>query len=351
LEPQDYHQKLSEPNTVVIDVRNTYESDIGRFGKQEGIGGATLIVPEMRKSTDFPAWINKEETKQKLQGKNVLMYCTGGVRCERASALLKKEYGDSVEGVYQLQGGIEKYLLQFPDGGFWHGKNYVFDKREAFSVDNREGVGGVLKVGSAAVVPASASTCGNEGAAAAPEKKKKKRKRAEVEGPPAEGILGVCVACSVPWDRYIGKKKCAMCGVPVLMCEKCCTKKADKPLPSSSTKTPAPTAVLRCPLCVAENCTVPVTDIEFTANGVVAKPVAKKPRSGEAETGEGGASASAAGVAARTVCKWGGGHAAGKKKARQQERGDRKAASGVHIARPCKFGRACTRADCWFTHE
>lgn len=337
MEPKDYHQKLSEPNTVVIDVRNTYESDIGRFGKQEGVGGATLIVPAMRKSTDFPAWITKEETKQMLQGKNVLMYCTGGVRCERASALLKKEYGESVQGVFQLQGGIEKYLMQFPDGGFWHGKNYVFDKREAFSVDNREGVGGVLKTG---------STTHTQDAASAPEKKKKKRKRTDEEAPPTEDILGVCAVCAVPWDRYIGKKKCAMCGVPVLMCEKCCTKKADKPLPTSSAAAAStcPSSVLRCPLCVAENCTVPVTDIEFTANGVVAKP-AKNHVAGES------GNVVAGGVAARTVCKWGGGHAASKKKARQQERGDRKAANGMHIARPCKFGRACTRADCWFTHE
>jgi predicted sulfurtransferase len=49
-------------------------------------------------------------------------YCTGGVRCERASQLLKHEFGHRVNGVYQLQGGIEKYLQEFPDGGFWQGK-------------------------------------------------------------------------------------------------------------------------------------------------------------------------------------------------------------------------------------
>eukprot|EP00602_Paraphysomonas_sp_CaronLab_P003052 CAMPEP_0185033524 /NCGR_PEP_ID=MMETSP1103-20130426/22537_1 /TAXON_ID=36769 /ORGANISM="Paraphysomonas bandaiensis, Strain Caron Lab Isolate" /LENGTH=280 /DNA_ID=CAMNT_0027569817 /DNA_START=24 /DNA_END=863 /DNA_ORIENTATION=+ len=132
LDAEEYHSKLAEPNTVVIDVRNAYESDIGRFGRQEKAGGASLLIPEMRKSTDFPAWINKEETKEQLKGKNVLMYCTGGVRCERASALLKHEYGDTIEGVFQLKGGIESYMQKFPDGGFWEGKNYVFDKREAF---------------------------------------------------------------------------------------------------------------------------------------------------------------------------------------------------------------------------
>lgn len=99
--------------------------------QQEGVGGAECIVPGMRKSTDFPAWLASAETRQKLAGKDVLMYCTGGVRCERASALLKREVGDSVRGVFQLQGGIEKYMQAFPDGGYWQGKNFVFDKREA----------------------------------------------------------------------------------------------------------------------------------------------------------------------------------------------------------------------------
>ena len=96
LPPRDFHKKLAEDNTVIIDVRNAYESDIGRFGKQEKEGGAALILPKMRKSTDFMDWIKSKETKEKIEGKEVLMYCTGGVRCERASAFLKKEYGDKV---------------------------------------------------------------------------------------------------------------------------------------------------------------------------------------------------------------------------------------------------------------
>lgn len=53
---------------MVIDVRNAYESDIGRFGAQQLAGGAELLTPDMRKSTDFPDWIEREETKEKLQG-------------------------------------------------------------------------------------------------------------------------------------------------------------------------------------------------------------------------------------------------------------------------------------------
>jgi predicted sulfurtransferase len=73
-------------------------------------------------------WLDSEETRQKIKGKQVLMYCTGGIRCERASALLKfkietdptmAELG--IQGVYQLQGGIDKYFKAFPDGGYWKG--------------------------------------------------------------------------------------------------------------------------------------------------------------------------------------------------------------------------------------
>lgn len=79
LEPQDYHNKMKEDDTVIIDVRNHYEAAIGHFNPPEE--GAQMIDPKMRKSTEFPIWLDKPETKKKLKGKQVLMYCTGGVRC------------------------------------------------------------------------------------------------------------------------------------------------------------------------------------------------------------------------------------------------------------------------------
>ena len=131
LEPKDYHKKMMEDNTVIIDVRNHYEAAIGKFTPPSG--GAQYIDPLMRKSTEFPVWLDKPETKQMLKGKQVLMYCTGGIRCERASALLKTKIETEedtkalgINGVYQLQGGIDKYFRDFPEGGWWRGKNYVF---------------------------------------------------------------------------------------------------------------------------------------------------------------------------------------------------------------------------------
>ncbi len=128
LEPKDYHEKMTEDNTVIIDVRNHYEAAIGKFTPPPN--GAQYIDPMMRKSTEFPVWLDKPETKEMLRGKQVLMYCTGGVRCERASALLRTKIETEedtkaldIKGVYQLQGGIDKYFRDFPEGGWWKGKS------------------------------------------------------------------------------------------------------------------------------------------------------------------------------------------------------------------------------------
>lgn len=79
LEPKDYHIKMMENETVIIDVRNHYEAAIGKF--QPPTTGATYIDPMMRKSTEFPVWLDKPETKELLRGKQVLMYCTFTLTC------------------------------------------------------------------------------------------------------------------------------------------------------------------------------------------------------------------------------------------------------------------------------
>jgi predicted sulfurtransferase len=207
LQPRDYHEKLEEDNTVVIDVRNHYEAAIGHFAPP----GAKWLDPKMRKSTEFPLWLDKETTKAELKGKQVLMYCTGGVRCERASALLKykmetdpsiQELG--IQGVYQLQGGIDKYFKQFPNGGHWAGKNYTFDKRFAHAPPKKE----------------------NQG---------------------QQQIMGKCEACHKPWDMYRGKRRCPSCGVPSLICRECF--QADKDGIRKLDRN------IRCTLCVEENVT------------------------------------------------------------------------------------------------
>ncbi len=318
LAPEEYHQKLSEnkDDTVVIDVRNGYEYDIGRFAGQEKGGGAELLNPEMRKSTDFPDWLNRGETREKLEGKQVLMYCTGGVRCERASALLRRELGDKVKGIYQLQGGIEKYLQAYPNGGFWRGKNFVFDKREAFDVTRPEGIGG-------------------EGSDSARKKKKQKQEKEgekEEDAGMAVEVLGNCCVCDKKWDRYLGKRKCKTCEVPVLVCEPCCTKRADKAEDVEGLLR------MRCPLCVREGVTVLASQLRMTDNGR---------RSDTSQVVEG------AGKASKTVLRWGGSQG---KKGERSKSAKRKEVGVRDLAKiPCKFGDSCTRrlseGGCWFKHD
>jgi rhodanese-related sulfurtransferase len=119
LEALDYHKMMEEKDTVIIDVRNAYESAIGHF--QPPPGGATLIDPRMRNSHEFPKWLNAPETQAKLTGKKVMMYCTGGIRCERASALLDAMARSSdgkfeVKDTVMVRGGIERSTSVFNNG-------------------------------------------------------------------------------------------------------------------------------------------------------------------------------------------------------------------------------------------
>ncbi len=105
-----------DENIVLVDMRNDYESAIGRF---EG-----AIEAPIHRFRELPSII---EALKKYKNKKVITYCTGGIRCEKASALLIKE---GFTDVYQLDGGIFKYAEKYPDG-YFEGKCFVFDKRMA----------------------------------------------------------------------------------------------------------------------------------------------------------------------------------------------------------------------------
>lgn len=123
LDPAQAHDLIAQKpeNLVIIDCRNPAESAIGRMP-----GALTPDVPHFR---DFPAYVDRH--LDALKDKQVLMYCTGGIRCERASAYIKSK--GVAQEVYQIKGGIHRYIEQFPDG-FFRGKNYVFDGRTAVKV-------------------------------------------------------------------------------------------------------------------------------------------------------------------------------------------------------------------------
>jgi len=116
LSPKDWHKALEDPNSVVIDVRNFNESLIGKFAPPSALPAEKVLDPCMRRSTEFPDWV--ANNRHKLEGKRVLMYCTAGVRCERASAYVRNI---GIENVSQLDGGIHRYLEAYKeDGGHWY---------------------------------------------------------------------------------------------------------------------------------------------------------------------------------------------------------------------------------------
>ena len=117
ISPADWNALISAPDVAVIDTRNDYEVEIGSF---EG-----AIDPGTERFRDFPAWW--AENQDRLAGKRIAMFCTGGIRCEKATSWL---IGQGVEEVYHLQGGILKYLEEVPEAdSLWRGACFVFDER------------------------------------------------------------------------------------------------------------------------------------------------------------------------------------------------------------------------------
>ena len=117
---QAFNDLLSDPNTVCVDMRNHYESEIGHFE-----GAMTPDVDTFRQSLP----LIEEDLSAHKEDKNLLMYCTGGIRCEKASAYFKHK---GFQKVYQLEGGIIEYARQVKEKGIdnkFKGKNFVFDER------------------------------------------------------------------------------------------------------------------------------------------------------------------------------------------------------------------------------
>lgn len=158
LTPDEAHALLKEKpeDLVVFDARNTYESAIGAF---EG-----AVKPPLTNFRELPGYI--DNNLEQFRDKTVLMYCTGGVRCERASAYLKDK--NVAREVLQVSGGIHRYVEAYPDG-YFRGKNYVFDQRIALPV--------------------------------------------------TDDVLGQCVTCNNPCDRYIACSNTS-CREQLLVCER-----------------------------------------------------------------------------------------------------------------------------------
>jgi UPF0176 protein len=114
-----WNELICDPETVIVDTRNDYEIRLGTF--------AGAVDPGTRSFRDFPAWA--ERHRDDLGGRRVAMFCTGGIRCEKATAYVKSL---GVEEVFHLKGGILKYLEEVPASqSLWRGECFVFDERVA----------------------------------------------------------------------------------------------------------------------------------------------------------------------------------------------------------------------------
>lgn len=121
--PAEWNRLIADPDTVVIDTRNDYEGAIGAF--------AGAVQPNTRTFRDFPDWFEREGRAllDRPTPPKVAMYCTGGIRCEKATAFLKAE---GVAQVHHLEGGILRYLETVPEAdSLWQGECFVFDERVA----------------------------------------------------------------------------------------------------------------------------------------------------------------------------------------------------------------------------
>ena len=123
LAPADWNVLIADPDVVVIDTRNDYEVAIGSFDR--------ALDPRTRCFSDFPAWFEDlaAELRARPQPPKIAMFCTGGIRCEKATALVKAAGFDDV---FHLKGGILNYLETIPAAdSHWHGDCFVFDGRVA----------------------------------------------------------------------------------------------------------------------------------------------------------------------------------------------------------------------------
>lgn len=127
LSPEKWGEMLKQRDekTIILDVRNDYEWEIGHFEGAE--------LPKLETFREFPKYARRLKEERNPKETKVMMYCTGGIRCEILSALMKKE---GFENIYQLDGGVINYGLKEGQGK-WRGKLFVFDDRMAVPIDEK----------------------------------------------------------------------------------------------------------------------------------------------------------------------------------------------------------------------
>ena len=123
VQPEDWNNLISQDDVLVLDTRNTYEYLIGTFEKS--------IQPETTNFREFPNWLEGLESSGVDKNNKVAMFCTGGIRCEKASSLMKAK---GFKNIYHLQGGILNYMEKVDEkDSLWKGECFVFDDRVALN--------------------------------------------------------------------------------------------------------------------------------------------------------------------------------------------------------------------------
>ncbi|MAH78710.1 MAG: rhodanese-related sulfurtransferase [Rickettsiales bacterium TMED254] len=114
--PKEWDNFITNKDVITLDTRNNYETEIGSFKES--------IIPKTKTFSEFPDWI--KQNKEILKNKKIAMYCTGGIRCEKASSYL---LDIGYEDVFQLEGGVLNYLKEVKNKKRWKGECFVFDDR------------------------------------------------------------------------------------------------------------------------------------------------------------------------------------------------------------------------------
>jgi len=123
VQPEDWNDLIAENDVLILDTRNTYEYSIGTFKDS--------IQPSTTNFREFPQWVEELENSQIDKNKKIAMFCTGGIRCEKASSLMKAK---GFNNIFHLQGGILNYIEKIDEEhSMWEGECFVFDDRVALN--------------------------------------------------------------------------------------------------------------------------------------------------------------------------------------------------------------------------
>jgi len=123
IQPEDWNKFISQDNVLIIDARNIYEHSIGSF--------QNAIQPGTTNFREFPDWVDKLQNSPDSKDQQIAMFCTGGIRCEKASSLMKAK---GFKNVHHLKGGILSYMEKVDESdSLWEGECFVFDDRVALN--------------------------------------------------------------------------------------------------------------------------------------------------------------------------------------------------------------------------